>query len=1330
MERKITIRRVGTIFPALCLLVIVLVGGIIAWLSMVGLPGFVLRKIEQQAAPYGISLHVDSIKLSPASGLAAKALGVRLAIPAPGGELEIKAGKIQLAFSIYDLLQGNYLPDSINLSGVEAALPTDSTGQRTLRLQKSDSHLSLYNRGQGLSITSTGCLQGIGIKFKGNFQLPQNPATRADLVHYSPDTASTPSAICLDEFLLPIQPWLVKIDNIISQQQWTDDQLPQIEIKFRNHNQHTTAEIKAEVPSFRQEELHFHQASLGVRYEDETLTIDHLSFATKAPRTEVSLQGAYDLTKRQLSFNLRSSAAIAQIVEMIDRSQKNSILTRLYPNAAITPSVRLQGQIVFADDYALNNISLRGSILQREFAIGQTPIDAFELSFMLSDGKFNIDNLSLSLPDGAIKMTALTGHDKADASLHASLPFRTLTQLIGDISGTPLQLPESLNISGNLTLHANTLLSVKEFSPGITRMEDLIPTLKEIQNLDICVDSLRYGSAVLTAPQLHVSAASIQHPTLSSDLLDIRNIHCALSAKKLNVHDDFSLSDTRLKLSLESLSANCTQAEKSLRITGANVALDMTQATARVLSAHNVTCRIHNIPTFTQDKSWAEMLTKSDTHISAQNIQYQEQEIGSNINLSILHPELYAAELILGMNLQGEEIASSLKLDYKHTEQDGNLNFNFAETSLPLASAAPLLQQFGAIPTAVELPEKLILQTHGSVNVNTGQLNNTHLYLHIPKLVRTPHTITVNNGKKIPLELTLQTNLQSTPDNDIRYQGKITILHETGAFRADAEGKLKQYCNISNGHNTIGVNVLDSLIDDEDAHSIMRDFRFDKNSRVTISDISAKVEYDNGISVNSFCRADIRNSDFLIGAIQDTKDANGNITGEKLRTDMGANPYSRVVNATCDVIVDVQMDKKNPDGSPLPEKLRITLNSPYLKYDNRPWLQKHNIRKGAVSSIISGDSIVFDLDNNGIILNNLKGKAYPAYAFGMFFAPLQEFMKDIRLQNPVNVLTKRCEFPISKRSQVPIRGLIRAEAPTGASFNFLGTSIPLHRFTGFVNLSDDFVFLDKMNARTWGGVLNGAIKIGISGKNTSFDGQLTAQNLNLKSIGDAYKTKLSPALCNAAIRFRSPTAEVKDVQAYGSATIRDGNLMELGIFQPVGSLISDLPGQLANLQRKVTGSAPTPAEKDKPGMISRFLSAFTNTTNSAINKMDASSRHIPFANHFMSYNIQNAELKFDILNGYLYTRDMRASGYNLDVDVNLRLNLETLDIRGNLWPQISSVPTLIIAPITFLSDFLIDIVIYGSADDIRWKFTLDKIMKKGRKKKKPSVTAAEETPKR
>lgn len=1321
MARKITIRRVGTIFPALCLVVIVVVCFTIAWLSIAGLPGFVLRKIEQEAAPYGITLRLGKLKLAPASGLAVKAVNVQLSAPLGEETASIALRKLQVSFSVFELLQGNYLPDNIHLLGLNAVLPTDTPDGKPTMLNDADTHLNLYNRGQRLRVTTSAKLQGIGIRFSGAFQLPEsdwssNNATEAE---------NGLKPIRLDEYLKPVQPWLRQANELIAQQGWQGNKCPRLDISLRYRNNKPTAEVKAEIPTFRHDGMHFQNASLTTRYEDDTLSIDHLNFATENPKTEVSLQGSYNLPARRLTFDLRSTAAIAQIVEMIDSTQKDSLLSRLCADAAKSPTIKLRGQVEFAENYALNNLSLRGNILQRDFSIGEAKVDTFELSFLLSDGRFNIDNLSLTLPDGKINVSALSGNERADAQATISIPINTLHRLAEGIYGQPISLPDYITPGDRLEAELSTLLSVKEFKPGISRVEDLIPSLKEIQKLSIRLDSLRYEGIRFTAPELQLNASGIEHPTLSSNRLGLDHLTLSLKLGKVETVGGFSATGINAAFQLNGLSADCTQWENTLRIARAEAEANAEKLTAGGSHISNISFSIDNLHDFTCNKRWEEILVKSNAKAAIGQLAYEEQPIATDILLSVDHEQIYEAGLNLTMNIQEKGLDTRLLLNYADIERDGILEFSLSKTNFPLLTFAPLLQHFDALPSAIELPETLTLSTKGSINVNTGQLGNTQLQLHIPALVRTPQTLVINRGARIPLDIKLDTGIHSK-DDALLYSGKLEVLHQTGVFTADISGDLNRYCDITNGHNTIAVNVIDALIDDEDAHSIMRDFRFDAESKVTVSDITTRVEYDNGIVVNSFCKADIRNTDFLIGAIEDVKDSKGNIVGEKLRKDMGKNPYSRVFHATCDVLVDVRMGQKKPDGSPAAEKMQIVLKNPYLDYDNRPWLKRQNISKGTRSSIIRGESIVFDLDNNGIVLNNLVGKAYPAYAFGMYFAPLQEFMQDIKLQYPVDVTTKRCEFPISKRSQVPISGLIRAESATGAAFNFLGTTIPLQRFSGFVNLSDDFVFLDKMNARTWGGVLDGAIKIGISGKSTSFDGQLTANNLDLSLIGKAYNTKLSPALCNASIRFQSPTSEVKDVKAYGSATIRDGNLMELGIFQPVGSLISDLPNQLANLQRKVTGQDPAPIEQDKPGMISRFLSAFTDTTDSAIHKVDESSRHIPFANHFMSYNIQNASLKFDILNGYLYTRDMHASGYNLDVDMNLRLNLDTLDIRGNLWPKISSVPTLLIAPITFLSDFLIDIVIYGNIEDIQWKFTLDRIMKKGKKHPKASVTAAEE----
>ncbi|MBR2145264.1 MAG: hypothetical protein IJ956_06970, partial [Akkermansia sp.] len=79
--------------------------------------------------------------------------------------------------------------------------------------------------------------------------------------------------------------------------------------------------------------------------------------------------------------------------------------------------------------------------------------------------------------------------------------------------------------------------------------------------------------------------------------------------------------------------------------------------------------------------------------------------------------------------------------------------------------------------------------------------------------------------------------------------------------------------------------------------------------------------------------------------------------------------------------------------------------------------------------------------------------------------------------------------------------------------------------------------------------------------------------------------------------------------------------------------------------------------------------------------------------------------------GHLITRGMKAKGYNLNVDTQLDIDLDKLTVKGDLWPKISSVPTVLISPITILSKFLIDINIYGELADPQWEFGLSKKFK-------------------
>ena len=165
--------------------------------------------------------------------------------------------------------------------------------------------------------------------------------------------------------------------------------------------------------------------------------------------------------------------------------------------------------------------------------------------------------------------------------------------------------------------------------------------------------------------------------------------------------------------------------------------------------------------------------------------------------------------------------------------------------------------------------------------------------------------------------------------------------------------------------------------------------------------------------------------------------------------------------------------------------------------------------------------------------------------------------------------------------------------------------------------------------------------------------------------------------------------------------------MQIGLFRPIGAFLSDVPGNLDKLQKSVY----LRKEDAQPTWVDKFIRNIFDSGSNAVDVVQTSAYKVPFANHFLRYGIDEAFARFDLVNGHLISRDMKARGYNLDVDMQLDINLDKLTLDGDLWPRISSVPTLLISPITILSDFLIDIDVYGDLISPKWKFGLSKKLK-------------------
>lgn len=1346
MAGNIPIRRIGAILPTLCLVGVVVFTLLLLWLSKVGLPECALRRIEAIASENGVALQVKRIRLAPGINPALRFEGVSLTLPqAETPPIQLRARKIKLEFSFGKLASGHYLPESLAIPEAALVFPLEAgTATTPLLLDGINAHLSLSDDDTELRASLRGQLNNIDLALSGRFPMPE--LTQESAADTEADGAALPSVPA--EVLARLR----RVRDEIERQGWTAQHAPRLELRANLTEEKPVLICRGNVPTWEQEPFHLRDIRIDAEFRNNTLILNRCGFRTAEPDAEVTLQGGYDLTRREVDFRLSSTVAVLNMLQTLldEELPEQARLLRMAPEAA--PVVELDGHAAFEEDYAVHDLTLRGKLTQDGMQFGSSDIRHLLLSFYFSDGNLNIDTLDIALPDGSLHAEAQVNNGRGQAKLRLTAPAEHLLRFAREASLLTEEQCRIVTLGGMLDLNAEASLSMPIFKPGETRLEELVPMLCGAK-LRLAPETLAYGDLHLTAPVLEAELQGSEHDAArlraETATLNLRFDELVYEHETLRMQEE----GAEVELHLEQLDVSAEALHAAAAKLAATLNRHEALADGRHADADKLALRAAlqglDLP-FTGDGEAT--LAQADADFSCEASSMEEQKLralvltvsglqglrltadlpaalpaAGEIRLSTDslsggtdQPSLTEAELRLcraagadtftmegAARLNDREL--QLRAEAKLSADGSRLLLSSAHASLPVAEFEPLLAAAGLTIPELKLPPLVEAEIHDArLLLSPFRAEALRVRCRIPELTRCPQ-MPVLKGQDITLGVEADLNITCARNGDYLYKGTAFVSHETGTLDAALDGNLSSHVRIT-GTNTIHADVIDRLIDYPDAHFIMRDFIFTRGvTKIKASNIDTLVDYSNGITVLSHCDADVRDLDYMLMSMEDVEDAEGNILSEKVRTDLGTDyPYTRAFHATCGVDVEVRMNRTDAEGKPIPDVICVDLTHPELHYDNRPWFKRQGIRGGQTETVVRGHNVKLDIENSVVILDHIEGECYPAYAFGMFYPDLQIFLKDIRLTRPAQASTAYLAFPMASDCKLPMGGTIRALCNKGAAFRFLGTEIPLEKFSGYVTISDTDVYLSGMNALTWGGVVNADVCIGFEGGKTTFDGYVQADNLNLKDIAAAYGTTLSPALCTADIRFNAPSSDLNSLRAYGSFHITDGDLMEMKIFSPVGDLISDLPNYLVKFESAVSPRG----EEYKPNWVLRTLGKLFSSTGDTVGyiggEVTNTAANLPFANHLLRYDIQSAEGQFEIAKGHLFTRQAKAKGYNLSVRMDLDLTLDDLALDGNIWPTISSVPTLMLAPLTFLSDYMIDIVIYGSVTDIKWKFGLDK----------------------
>ncbi len=1318
MARKLTIRRVGGLLPATCLVVLVLLASVFIWLSTAGLPGCALRRIEAAAAAKGIHLTLGQLKLSPANGLALRARRVVL-YATEDKQLELaRLERATTGVSFIALLGGKLQFTMAEFRGLEGDLPTDEGPPLELREATASARLS---KGTEVHLTSAhALLQGIPIDIRGGFRLPERRELKKK-EGGSRATSAPATSAPLFNLLAEIRPWSDEagyLRRILVAQEWTPEERPYIELRLEALNK-TQMNASIRIPRYDEGQFHIRDAHIDVAYHNNTLLLNNIRFKTIEPDSEVQLQGGYDIPDRHLSFKLKSTAAITRMAEAIQLPGSDqepllepirTWLRRFRHSDAAPPAIKLSGNINFEEDFTLKRLNLTGEVTLRDFSFGRTEVDDLLLSFFYEDGTFNIDRMLLNFPGGTLHASASASSQggKGKANIQADMDIPQLLGLVSEFTPEPITLPEGLVLEGKVHLGLDALLDMPPFIAGARQLGQFLPTLHQL-NLNLGVERASYEGY---EAQKTLLSLALEHPDQPEGELLPRGLEQAaltLKAEELSLpqgegKEALKLRYADMAFALDKLHFGLGEGGHKPSIGSVTGHVKLGSAGLPGISAQALELTIDSAKGIRPlEQNWRAILAEASLRLCTGAIHSAGTLLGA-LDSRISLNEQGHIDLTLVLDREGHSLTLDL---HPRLSSEGLLELDQVSLELPAAGFAPLLKLAGVTITQIRIPDTLTLTGSLCYDTKAQYLRQAQATLDIPQLIRTPGDRNpVFKGEEIPLSLHAEASAEGKEDGLLLVDGRLDLTHKPGdparerhlklGFTVDTAGHVHL-----EGTNTIDVRVVDRLIDLADAHMIMRDFRTDGDTRLHVDINAVDIHFSDALRVTASCDVEMSDFGYQLGAYEVEKDAAGKPTGrEKLRTDMGKTPFRSIEKMSAHVDVLYEDNEAGQMGA-----CHVDISKADITYDNRPWLRQQGIKGGEARSRVQGAGVVIDIAEGFVELRKIHGRAYPAYAFGMFYDQLPVFMEDFILPRPGQVETEHCLFPIYGDCKRPMSGCIRLVAPR-ADFRFLGTSFPLSSFSGFIWLTDGAVLLDKLYAACWEGGINAAVNIDYSKKHTGFDGYATVRNINLKPLAASYGSKQETALCNGQIRFRTPSTRLDALQAYGEVHIVDGDLMNLSIFRPLGELIADLPGNLAALEE-----AARISKGNKPSWLTRQVGKVFTTAGNTLGKVGEQvgkiTDNIPFANHFLRYDLQEVHSSFTIGQGKLTTQGMKALGYNLNVGMQMELDLDKLTLRGDFWPKISSVPTLILSPITFLSDFMIDIQVFGPIDDIDWKFGLN-----------------------
>ncbi len=1330
---------------------------LVIYLASVGIPRFVLDKVEDEARKQGIELSIESARLGYGSGLSFILRDVSIDLLDDTQNVpRLDLGRLRVGLRVSSLLQGKVKPYLIRIRRSHFSLSSNQGDDDGLSIKDINITCTINHRNVLQIVTSTPLdVEGMMISFKADLPLGQQEQ-QIQQQQYVQEPRLIGSLAA--EWISAQQEIIDTISSLIKEQNWKPEDKPRIDISYNAIN---TPRCSFDVyfPTLCHDKLCFNEVSLNGAYSNDTLLIHRLVLNSEKGEltpyqvvanqaTKVTVQAAYQVLTRKLSFTLDSNMPLLSIASDLVSPEDFKLVERISFHNREYSETQLQGDLSFDEDFKVLDASFLGFLLQKNIEVDSYKIDELVISFYFQDGNFAIDKASIKIGDGFVSTQSHLNNGQGHIEINASLTLSQMMLLAESIvsDGVKIELPEHLSINQPLKLQAMAKMSSVDFQSGKVALDEFLPEIEALE-LSMSIPELTYDGFSFSQCELEASVAKLHaFDFTQKNLAEQIKLKLAANQVRFNVLTDDAASKTpsinaqmveglemaqmNKQQSLEHLMVDLSlnqiffkevspqEGRHGLVLAGVDMNASVEGLQGKYLDLEKLEIKLANLKQLDLDSPKEADLSDCELDLDAFHLVYKQEKM-EHVSLETRFETL--EQFTSQFNLEFNKQEGQLLHFTADKAQDGRLQIKDIKATLPSGILNVLLPLESMTAYGLSLPEQNVtLSGTSDLTLNDGELNfvKAAVNLRIPRLARRgvkvlPHADIVNE-----VDVQAQLNLYRSQSDDILFDVPHFSLAKgerslSGSLTCPEPGLLKFKVN-----SNLMLDTLDELIDDHLTHLIIRDFDMETEGYLNVRDLDLTVDVRDGLDVQATGKIELAHINALLGTYVREDDPHGNLNQEDILSKEPCKQLpTKILHGQADVVVDVHMNPA-PEGEyqKVLTKSLIAINNVSLKFDNKPWLRHKKIKSGASESLLSARSVLLDTKNNFVSIHEAKGSIYPDYAIGTFFAPLRDFLSILKLQHPVDVESHYCIFPISLNSKVDMDGTIAIRSRPSFDLNLVGLELPLERFSGFLDFRKGGVYLDKLNAIFCEGVVDGSILLTTGSKSTGYDGILVFQSCNLENLAALIDNKQSRALVNGQARFRAKDLELDSLQAYGSLEIQDGDLMKMRIFAPISDMIDNLPNlidkqeELINsgkiIPRKLT-FYETVSSKLKSGTAA-VVGVFTSGLSSVTNAFGQTTSNIPGANYFLNYDLSNASADFMIQDGVFSSHNLRATGSNLAVNSSLHIDLSRMYIQANLWPEMSSVLSLMLSPITMISDGIIDIKVYGTMDDLGWKIAFSR----------------------